>query len=75
MVDLEDRCCIKRCRNESDMIYFSIGICQRHWTRACKVRKTETRKVVYTHVIPAAQRAMKAYRTLEIRNRKKTKLL
>lgn len=76
VVELEDRCCIKRCRAESGLIYYGIGICQFHWSKACQVeRKTKiiARKIVYKRVIPAAQKRMREVRSMNIATTKKDK--
>ena len=35
--DLKDRCCWKRCREASDLVYFDVGLCQHHWERWCEL--------------------------------------
>lgn len=56
---LRDRCCWKRCRAESDLIYYGAGLCDEHWTLACSVY-LDTKEFILPRVIPEAAEAIRA---------------
>lgn len=59
---IEERCQWRRCRSESMLIYFGIGLCPKHWIYACEVslgHGVETRILVYHKVNKSAQPIMK----------------
>lgn len=51
--ELKDRCCWKRCRDVSDMIFYGVGLCNRHRGQACEVY-VDTLTYTLEHVIPEA---------------------
>ena len=57
--ELRDRCCWRKCRTESDIIYLGIGLCNDHWERACSVY-LPTKDYVQKRVIPQAAKRMVA---------------
>lgn len=36
-IDIRERCCWKRCRDLSAIIYYGAGLCDEHWHHACSV--------------------------------------
>jgi hypothetical protein len=66
---LKDRCCWKRCRQESDMIFMGAGLCDAHWEQAGSSYKSSFEYAV-DRVIPEAARAMREQNDI---NTKETK--
>lgn len=61
---LRDRCCWKRCRAESDLIFMGAGLCDEHWKAACAVYQ-DTTSYIIARVIPAAASEIQSRRTVE----------
>ena len=57
--DLRERCCWKRCRQPSDLVFLGVGICQAHYSQACTVFKP-TYQYILDHATPAAAGTMEA---------------
>ena len=53
--ELRDRCCFKRCRQESALIFYGVGLCDAHYSQACSVFKP-THEYLIPRVVPAAAR-------------------
>lgn len=53
--EIRDRCCFKRCREESTLIYYGAGLCDAHFEQACSVFK-HTAEYLIPRVIPPAAR-------------------
>jgi hypothetical protein len=56
--EIKDRCCWKRCRQESDLIFMGAGLCDEHYERAGSTYKSAYEYAV-DRVIPEAARAMR----------------
>ena len=67
--DLKDRCCWKRCRAESDLIFMGAGLCDTHYELAGSTFKG-TYEYAVDRVIPAAARVMREQNEI---NTKETK--
>lgn len=52
-MDVRDRCCWKRCRDTSDIIFLGAGLCDSHFVRACQVYLPTT-DFILGRVIPEA---------------------
>lgn len=38
------RCTIKQCRNESDIFYYDVPLCDVHWSKLCKLPVEDMKK-------------------------------
>ncbi len=66
--DIRIRCCWKRCREESDMIFMGAGMCDEHYALAISTFK-QTYEYAVDRVIPEAARAMREQNKINLRNR------
>ena len=57
MTDLRDRCCFKRCRQPSSIIFMGAGLCDGHWEQTCSVYKPSY-DYLLPRVIPEARSEM-----------------
>lgn len=74
MDNLRDRCCFNYCKKDAALIYWDIGLCLDHWTKACSIsegKNIKTRIYVYKHLSRAAKAHMRATYN-EMRHAKKT---
>jgi len=53
--EIRDRCCWKRCRQESDLIFYGAGLCDKHYGQACSVFKHPAEYLI-PRVVPQASR-------------------
>lgn len=60
--EIRDRCCWKRCREESTLIYYGAGLCDEHFEQATSVYK-HTAEYLIPRVIPAAARLIREQHT------------
>lgn len=69
--EIRDRCCWKRCRQESDLIFMGTGLCDEHWALACSTFKS-TYEYALPRVVPAAARAMREQHEIDLHQREVT---
>lgn len=59
----QDKCSWKKCKQPSDLIYWDVGLCWKHWVLACdKTASRESKKTseyIYDRITTTAQGVMR----------------
>lgn len=56
-MDIEDRCCWRKCRQDSSVIFMGAGVCDEHWRMAAEVY-LPTMDYLLPRVVPEARSAI-----------------
>lgn len=43
---MQDKCAIKRCRNNSDIIYLGVPLCNKCWDKLCEKSSKDMKRIL-----------------------------